>query len=305
MTQLYHKMKATITFSVILLLFAAISSFAVAPFVITNFDTGVAKDGTATLDDEYCHAAGALELSFPYADKDTNLISYWRFENNGLDETDNNHDAEGTNAVYTSSGKFDGCYDLEADLHNYVAWADDSAFSFGNGTTNSPFSLSMWLKIESFTYNPASVISKDDGVTERKWAMILYNPDCPRLFCKNNGGNDQIGRDCSITVSAGPWYHVVCTYDGGTNYAGIKIYINNVERSGASAISGVYTAMVNTIAHLDIGRYCRDSSTNIYNYDGLIDEVKIYGKALNSTEITNLYNSGIQYKTNGTWTSAA
>ena len=38
-------------------------------------------------------------------------------------------------------------------------------------------------------------------------------------------------------------------------------------------------------------------------YDGIIDEVKIYGRALSQTDASNLYNSGNQHTPSGDWTS--
>ena len=51
-----------------------------------DFDSGTDCD-TATITDEYNHTADQLELSFPYADKDANLESYWRFSGDATDET--------------------------------------------------------------------------------------------------------------------------------------------------------------------------------------------------------------------------
>ena len=54
-----------------------------------EFDDGT-KDNTKTVTDEYGHNADSLNLSFPYSATDANLVSYYRYENNAMDETETN-----------------------------------------------------------------------------------------------------------------------------------------------------------------------------------------------------------------------
>lgn len=78
----------------------------------------------------------------------------------------------------------------------------------------------------------------------------------------------------------GSWNHYMCTYDGAT----IKGY-----RNGVLVVS---TSVTGSISHstvsLQIGKY----STNPQYFSGLLDDVRIYNRALSATEIKQLYNSG-------------
>jgi len=71
------------------------------------------------------------------------------------------------------------------------------------------------------------------------------------------------------------WYHIVTTYNNGS----AKLYVN-----GAEVASGSGGAMVNATVPLTIG--------GTSYLDGLIDEVRIYNRALSAEEVRYHYNHG-------------
>ncbi len=88
-------------------------------------------------------------------------------------------------------------------------------------------------------------------------------------------------------ISAGEWYHIAATYDRTT----FKIYINGVLDN---SVNTQYTPYQNN-QQLVIGRGCmgdpcmfRPSSPS---FNGTIDEVRIYNRALSASEIQAEYNA--------------
>lgn len=81
-------------------------------------------------------------------------------------------------------------------------------------------------------------------------------------------------------VMIGEWNHVVATYDGST----AALYIN-----GALAGSASYSGqIISSTGPTDIG-----SENNIGSrYSGLLDEVRIYNRAISATEVQRLYELG-------------
>jgi hypothetical protein len=71
---------------------------------------------------------------------------------------------------------------------------------------------------------------------------------------------------------------VIGTFDGAT----AKLYID-----GAQVASETFTAPPNTNYPLYIGRYYGGTG---YGWNGVIDEVRLYNRALTSTEISNIYH---------------
>ena len=78
------------------------------------------------------------------------------------------------------------------------------------------------------------------------------------------------------------WEHIVGTFDG-TN---VKIYVNGVLKSEKSFASETSIVYVNT-SNL-IGRF----NNNDGEFEGDIDDVRIYNVALGPEEVAKLYNNG-------------
>lgn len=81
------------------------------------------------------------------------------------------------------------------------------------------------------------------------------------------------------TLSAAVWYHVAVTYDG----ANTRLYVNGV----AEGIQAGVWAAANS-QPLSIGQ--RGDNADFFN--GLIDEIEIFNRALSVEEIQSLYNAG-------------
>jgi len=88
----------------------------------------------------------------------------------------------------------------------------------------------------------------------------------------------------ATTLSINTWYHVGATYDG----ANLKIYINGV----LDGTFGYVGSVGNGSSTITFG-YDNTTSPNAEFFTGLIDEVRIYNRALTQQEITTLYQSGL------------
>ncbi|MCZ7398493.1 MAG: LamG domain-containing protein, partial [Candidatus Methanoperedens sp.] len=88
-------------------------------------------------------------------------------------------------------------------------------------------------------------------------------------------------------ISAGEWYHIAATYDRTT----FKIYINGVLDN---SVNTQYTPYQNNY-QLVIGRGCVGDpclfKPSNPSFNGTIDEVRIYNRALSASEIQAEYNA--------------
>ena len=73
------------------------------------------------------------------------------------------------------------------------------------------------------------------------------------------------------------WHHVVGTYDG----ANIRLYVNGILEAGPVAITGTTRSAATNLLISSSAENC--------SWDGLIDHVYIYNRALSSSEIPQLY----------------
>jgi hypothetical protein len=202
------------------------------------------------------------------------LIGYWNL-------------AEGSGSVAhdTSGSGYDGTV-------NGAAWTTGtSSFALRfNGTTDdvitpnialgNGFSISAWANSGVLSQAPWSRIAEtqwDGGFylgtdeTGGKYKFIVnsgsgFTGSCgARLGCAEGGA-----------VTSG-WHLVTGTYDGST----ATLYVD-----GAMAASDTFAAPGNTTYPLYIGRYYADNGSG---WNGAIDEVHLYNRAVTSAEVSALY----------------
>jgi len=181
----------------------------------------------------------------------------------------------------TKSLSFDGVDDR-------LQIADSNTFSFGNGTSDSPFSVSAWIKTET---NGKGIISKWGGnPSGYEWIIFIVN-NVVRVALYDAHPSHNQRREGNTTVTTGEWINVIVTYDGrgGSNAnQGIKIYINGEEESSyTDSGAGTYVAMHNTTRPVQIGAY-----NTAANFNGNIDEVGVYNAQLNQNGVNAVYNNG-------------
>jgi hypothetical protein len=108
------------------------------------------------------------------------MIGRWPMDENEasknvFDHTGNGHHgaADSNTAALAAEGKVGGCFDFSG--IDYVRVADHADFTFGNGASDSPFSISAWVY-----YNGGSgtqtVISKDGLLAgSREWNLLFVS----------------------------------------------------------------------------------------------------------------------------------
>ena len=127
-----------------------------------------------------------------------------------------------------------------------------------------PGSMAVWVK-PTVANNLYTIIRGGSiGLDGRVWFRGTYS----------NGFN------FTGTFSAGEWAHIIATYDGVT----IKLYKDGNLLSSAVKDNTLSTSTTQFV----IG--ARDDSYMDY-FNGLIDDVRIYNRALSAAEILSLYNA--------------
>lgn len=149
--------------------------------------------------------------------------------------------------------------------------ADGDYVTFNpNLVDDSQFTLSTWVK-------PSAV---DD------YAIVWSNADAELgLSVRGDnkygfyvGGQDIWG---TSAINLNDWTNVVGTFNG----TGFTLYVNGVRESSKAIIAYA------DITAMSIGR--RDAAGGIWYYKGLIDDVKVFNKALTESEILDLYNNNL------------
>lgn len=224
------------------------------------------------------------------ADLRDGLVAYWPMDDGSgdiaLDATDNGHD--GT-------------------LHNGVLWemADakngDAAINFdgeddviemepfdviGGGIT-----LAAWVRPDDFSFDDGRIISKatEWGTNDHFWMLsTIEGNHVLRFRLKTDDGQ---GTAMLIATSggleAGKWQHVAAVWDGSN-----MLLYQDGEEVGSTAKGGAAVATDDSVS-VGIGSQPLDAFNADPNhaklpFDGLMDDVLVYDRALSEDEINQL-----------------
>jgi hypothetical protein len=194
-----------------------------------------------------------------------NLIAYWKLDGNGDDEM-NTYNATAVNGPLSYvSGKQGTCPDLEKDSSHYLTIDNPP----DHLTYPAAWTASFWLKPESLSSYSGILGHPDDG--SGRGSIIIYSAEiCAR---ERNADNSEIVRGNTDLIT-GQWYHGAVTYSGTT----CRIYTNGIQTGIDTSWDGLQE--INHIGFSGAG------------WDGLLDEVMVFDKALSAREIQHLYAEG-------------
>ena len=164
-------------------------------------------------------------------------------------------------------------------------------FTFGDGTNDSPFSMSTWVRTPSSPGGTRFICQSNPTGAGISMLFAINSGTSKFELQIRDSSNNWIGID-STAASGSTWYHVGCTYDGTKSHTGIKLYLNgSLETSTSNISSGAYSAYNNGGYQLVIGGLVYNTSTNFYNALGTLqDDVAIFNAALTASEMNAVYN---------------
>ncbi|MEA3500748.1 MAG: LamG-like jellyroll fold domain-containing protein [Candidatus Marinimicrobia bacterium] len=205
-------------------------------------------------------------------DESAGLVSFWNFnENSGSVAKDSVGDNNGviygaswTTGINGSALEFFGKGErLEVDNSN-------SLNIDGNQIT-----LSTWFKLSEIK-NAGGLIFKNSQYflkinNQGKISFVLYIPSW-----------SEISTDWGDRITDTNWHHVAGVYDG----VEMKIYLDGKEFASQAVKGNIQL----TTSDVWIG----SQTKSLNNFNGKLDEIGIYNKALSESEIEDLYNSQSQ-----------
>lgn len=155
-----------------------------------------------------------------------------------------------------------------------------------------PFSISAWVRRAS-TGSYHTIVDRGLGVSDpdSSYTLRLETTDVA-IFDWEQGGTNS-GITSTQTFTDGQWHHVAGVFDGAAN----RIYVDG-ELAGSSGT--VFTPTV-TEQSLQIGARLRSGPTYDLYFEGLIDEVAFYDRALTPGEIEQLAGVAVPSAGPGAW----
>ena len=179
---------------------------------------------------------------------------------------------------YAPAG-FTNAYSVDFDGTNDYMEIGSSSLTDGLTT----LTTSLWFNL-SATQNKNLFGSRisDGGINAQIYSNDLY-------FTISGDGYLRI--DVGTTIATNTWHHLAFVFDGSQSASADKIkgYFNGTALTQvANTITG--SSITSTTANLLVG-----SDTLVTNapFNGLIDEFALINSALSSSDITDIYNSGV------------
>jgi len=227
--------------------------------------------------------------------RDTSLIGYWRFEE-GAGTVAYDSSGEGSHSIgtlpqwtyfpdWTLNGKAGGAVDFCPTcppIGNPKITVTSTIFESIVG--QQPFSISAWIKTDTINSIRRGIVAKGDGFGfgGQGFGMHIVNGTVLFGYQGDTGG---VVIPFPAILSVGTWFHITSTYTGtsGTN---ARIYVN-----GTLKASGNISSIIShTGRPLTIGYFTYSAQWGAF--DGIIDEVRIYNRALSDAEVSALFNGG-------------
>ena len=150
---------------------------------------------------------------------------------------------------------------------------------------------SAWVYAAANPSNDGQIVAKADDVSG--WQLKTSPDTGPHTFgVRVTGTTNTFARRYSTTVrSLNVWYHVAGVYNASART--LDIYVNGVLNNGT--LNGTVPAsQINSAVNVNIGRRSGGSG---YYFNGVIDDVRIYNRALSQTEIQADMNTPVRTPT--------
>jgi hypothetical protein len=215
------------------------------------------------------------------------LVGYWDFEENGgTTSTDRSGNGNlvsfpggGSNPAWSAGNNGYGLT-FTRSQDDYISRSSGGTTSL-NGLAN--FTLSAWINYTTASEYTGILLKGGEFTTGFNYFMQATDNNkltCGFMDAPYSSSANYAYTTSTANISGGTWKHVACTYDGTT----IRGYINGVA-------DGTYASPISPTL----------SGTNDFTIGGgdsatggtmIIDEARVYNRALSAAEIATIYNPG-------------
>jgi YVTN family beta-propeller protein len=217
---------------------------------------------------QYLREIGSEESSAPGA-QFSGLVAALAFnEGSGTvsaDQTGNAHTATLQSGTAWAAGQYGNALSFDG-INDQVALGNPSTIDTGAGN----FSFMAWVKRSALGGQQRHIFSRCD--------TSLWQAGCKELYFNASNiltfGDHATGDTFSVTMADTNWHHIALVFTRATNT--VQLYVDGTLRSTATK-----NLPADNPAHLFMIGNLHGSNT----FSGLIDEVRIYSRALTAAEV--------------------
>jgi len=212
------------------------------------------------------------------------LVGCWKLnETNGTvasDSSGNNHPGTLFNGPVWAAGRFGNGLSVDG-VNDYVDVGDPASGTLDfNGSQS--FSYGAWFKAAVLDVNSRRLISKRNGTGPANVGYDLGITTTVLTAELADGAAERIASTTPVSLATGEWHHAFAVADRGANV--LRVYLDGVEKVSVSTV-GLGTTANSTAFNMG-----RVSGDNTRSFAGVLDEVRVYNRALSAAEVAALVN---------------
>lgn len=215
------------------------------------------------------------------------LVSWWDMDEASGTRSDAHasNDLTDNNTVGSANGKLALAADFEASNSESLSITDAAQSGMDFSTA---FSIAGWYNFESLpsgSFGAMDLLAKWLSTGNQRSYIWSYRNDSSTpgfsFFVSSNGSANEVRRLNHTLSGTSTWIHIALTWSSGI----ATVYVNGVRVGTLS--SGSITSIYNSTASVELG-----SQAGGQFFDGLMDEVSVYGSTLDYGNVLDLYNAG-------------
>jgi hypothetical protein len=221
----------------------------------------------------------SVNLAFSQAPT-SGLVAFYPFNNNSNDESGNSRNGISSNVTYTID-RF-GLSNKSAVFNATNSSITISSWSILNN--NSTRTISLWFKAVGQTTSQYMLSWGTNATNQSSVVGNYYGSGSSAFGFQGYSTGITQGFSGICPYFDNQWHSVIFTHDGTTS----KLFVDGVQKT-----SGANTFATGS-SNLFIGNYFGSSAF----FNGGIDDIRIYNRALSTTEVTQLYTAELPISSN-------
>ena len=182
-------------------------------------------------------------------------------------------------ATWTTGGKYGNALSFNG-ISGYVDLGNPGLLQITGSMT-----WSAWVKAVANPANDGQIIAKSDSGSGWQYKTTPDTGQQTFGLAISGGGSTFAHRYSTTVRSLNVWYHVAGVYNAAART--LDIYVNGLPDNGI-LVGTVPASQVNSTVNVNIGR--RNGG---YYFNGVIDNVRIYSRALSQSEIQTDMNAPV------------
>jgi Concanavalin A-like lectin/glucanases superfamily len=224
------------------------------------------------------------------ADITSNLLAWYKLEGNVTDAQGSFNGTAVGSPTYAAGKVGQGIQ-----LNGSTQWVNLGSTSLAQNRAK--MTLAAWMFANDLSNGPQFIsLSTNNGGTPTASSRANMTTAAGTVLSCGGKAPDTQGLQnvtSTATLSTGVWTHIVCVIEYDTNT--VTIYINGSSQSKTGTTAFTNAATDNTTsASGSLG--AEDDGSGAAFLNGLLDEVRIYSRALTSADVAELYAYGVSLK---------